>query len=149
MTCAFRPNVVLPSQGELSLAAIEALSVRCAGLSARRHDRYIVEAFPLLAEVIAAFIEDWNVHHPQIAGQWGLDPDAPIPLRGTEWLAIETGLPEKYIQAIRRGHVTVVELVVFDRLSAALDAPDLIHDQRVHIMLARERTLAEDLAAAL
>jgi hypothetical protein len=87
-----------------------------------------------LAEAIASFLENWNLNHPQIAGQWGLDPDAPIPLRGTEWLAIEADLDEDLVRAIRRRTVNSIELGVFDRLITAMDCPELIHDRRVTII---------------
>ncbi len=107
----------------------------------RDSDPCLVKAQPL-AEALVAFLETWNLHHPQIAGQWGLDPNAPIPLRGTEWLATETGLDEELIRSVRRRKVLVVELVVFDLLTTAMGCPELIHDRRVQV-LTNPRVAAE------
>lgn len=107
-----------------------------------------------LAEAVASFLEHWNLNHPQIAGQWGLDPNAPIPLRGTEWLAIEADVDEDLVRAIRRRTVNAVELGVFDRLITAMDCPELMHDRSVTIIhrspeqlerLEHERAAAEAL----
>jgi len=99
----------------------------------REPDPCLVAVEPL-AEALASFLETWNLRHPQIAGQWGLDPNAPIPLRGTEWLASEADVDEELVRSIRRRTVAVVELGVFDRLTTAMDCPQLIHDRRVSIM---------------
>lgn len=98
----------------------------------REPDPYVVVVEPL-AEALAAFLDDWNLNHPQIAGQWGLDPNAPIPLRGTEWLAENSDVDEDTIRAIRRCSVRTVELGVFDRLVVAMDCPQLMQDPRVTI----------------
>jgi len=98
----------------------------------REPDPCLVVVEPL-AEAIGSFLDDWNLNHPQIAGQWGLDPDAPIPLRGTEWLAENADVDEELVRAIRRRSVRMVELCVFDRLCAAMDCPQLFHDPRVTI----------------
>jgi hypothetical protein len=99
----------------------------------RASDHCLVPLQPL-AEALVAFLETWNLRHPQIAGQWGLDPDAPIPLRGTEWLTVETGLDEDLIRTVKRRKIRVVELVVFDLLTTAMDCPELIHDPRVQVL---------------
>jgi hypothetical protein len=112
----------------------------------RKRDPVLVAA-ELLVEAIARFLDDWNLHHPQLAGQWGLDPDAPIPLRGTAWLAIESGLDEEFVREIRRGHIKIVELIVFDRLCTAMDCPELIHDRRVNVIY--RSSLTDDLMEAL
>lgn len=107
----------------------------------REPDPCLVPVQPL-AEALAVFLDDWNIHHPQIAGQWGLDPDAPIPLRGTEWLATEADIDEELVRAIRRRHVSVVEFFVFDSLCAAMGCPQLVHDRRV-VVLANPRVAEE------
>lgn len=104
----------------------------------REPDPCLVVVEPL-AEALASFLDDWNLNHPQIAGQWGLDPNAPIPLRGTEWLAENADVDEDLVRSIRRRAVAVVELGVFDRLIAAMDCPQLMHDPRVTIMDRSER----------
>lgn len=98
----------------------------------REPDPFLVSVDPL-AEALALFLDRWNLNHPQIAGQWGLDPNAPIPLRGTEWLAENADVDEDLVRSIRRRGVRVVELGVFDRLTTAMDCPQLMQDPRVTI----------------
>lgn len=116
-----------------TLVAVLALRARQRQDELAPPDPYLVKVEPL-AEALCMFLDDWNVNHPQIAGQWGLDPDAPIPLRGTEWVADEAGVDEDLVRAIRRRTVVVIELGVFDRLCAAIDCPQLNHDPRAAVI---------------
>lgn len=93
-------------------------------------DSCAVAAEPLQT-VLGDFVDAWTKQRPNDGGRFAGGKRTEIRnLRAVEWLATESGVPERTIKSIVRGGGTTasVELRVADALMRAVGHPELLRD---------------------
>lgn len=91
-------------------------------------DGCLVPTAPL-SVVVSEWLSQWNHDRPQTAGRFSSAyGDAVCPIRGVDWLADESGVPEGTIQRIVSQRSRGTELRIADALVQAIDRIDLFND---------------------
>jgi len=104
----------------------------------RSRDCYVVNAAPV-AQVLHSFAREWNRLHPRDAALRdrvaSRRPDV-VPLSAVEWLAAESGIPQRTIEGFLRRDpegrpspkYPTTDLRIADALLTAAGRPDLLSD---------------------